>query len=137
MAAAVSTVMVSRPTRQVVVRSVAAATVYRATTADIATGARGSPVTDSITERAPVTARTVMGARRRKTSAAAARSMRRRLSGSGVRTPQVTPCAPRGTTNDPATMQARTPAAMAASRAQGWALRLQRARSRGRTVLTG
>ncbi|CAM5464654.1 hypothetical protein SVIOM74S_08795 [Streptomyces violarus] len=134
MAEPVSTVMVSRPTRQVVGRSVVEATVYRAMTADMATGARGSPVTDSMTETVPVRQRTVIGARRRKTRAAAPRAMRRRLRRSGVRRAQLTLSRWRGSTNDPATMQTRTPAARTASMARGCALAWHLTRWR---VLTG
>lgn len=63
----VSTVIVSTPTRQVVGRSVATATVNSAMTAAIETGARGSPVISSTRARAVVTPSTGSGASRRST----------------------------------------------------------------------
>ncbi|CAM5232584.1 hypothetical protein SALBM135S_00318 [Streptomyces alboniger] len=86
--------IVTRPIRQVVERSVVAATVNSAMTAHITTGARGSPVSSSVMAAAQVAARTVQGARRRKTRAQAPSVISRRLRTAGVWVPQVGPCSP-------------------------------------------
>ncbi|CAM5460275.1 hypothetical protein SAVIM40S_07639 [Streptomyces avidinii] len=57
----VSPAIVSSPIRQVVGRSVRAATVYRAITVHMATGARGSPVVSSSRDNPQVTASTTRG----------------------------------------------------------------------------
>lgn len=120
MATPVSPAMVSSPIRQVVGRSVRAATVYREITVHMATGARGSPVVSSSSESPQVTASTVRGRRRRNTRAAAPSSISSSENGSGVRVPKVGPCGPCGSANDPRTMETNTPNASTASVASGW-----------------
>lgn len=106
-------------------------------TADMTTGARGSPVMLSTTETQPVTTRTAIGWRRRKASAAAPAVIRARLSASGVRSPQLTLSGPCGSTKEPATMQTRTTTARTVSMAEGWAPKTQRALARVLTVFYG
>lgn len=84
-AATVSTSMVSRPTRQVVGRSVRDATVNRAMTTLSTTGAGGSVRRNATADSSPVTASTATGLRRRRTRAAAASTIRSTLNGPGGR----------------------------------------------------
>src|SRR5690606_26242480 len=70
-------------------------------------------------------------------SAAAPRVIRTRLSGSGVRSCQLTTSGPCGATKDPAIMHTRTPVAIPASSAKGCARRRHRARVRVLTALHG
>ncbi|OSY53806.1 hypothetical protein BG846_00503 [Streptomyces fradiae ATCC 10745 = DSM 40063] len=131
MAAAVRTAIVARPTRHVVGRSVREATVYRATTVLIATGACGSPAAKSETAAAPVQTRTRTGARRRATSAAAPTTMSTTLRGRGVRALKVGPVpSPCGSTKDPRTIAPSTAAASTASQASGCARSQSRQRVR-------
>lgn len=115
----VSPAIVRSPIRQVVGRSVREATVYRAITAHIATGARGSPVVSSSSDSPQVTASTARSRRRRSTSAAAPSSISSRENGSGVRVPKVGPCGPCGSAKDPTTMETNAPSASTASVASG------------------
>lgn len=120
MAATVSTRAVSRPTRQVVGRSVREATVNRATTVLITTGAGGSTSTSSAAESTPVAASTPMGRWRRCTRAAAASTISSTPPGAGARTPKVGPWPVLGSAKDAQTMPTSTAAARAPSNARGW-----------------
>lgn len=140
MAAPVRAVMVSSPTRQVVGRSVCAATVYSATTALIATGALGSLRISSSRDIAVVTQRTGRGARRRSARVPAASGISTRPRTVGVRVSQlVGPCLPAGpfgSSTEPTSIAARTATARALSVAVGWAIsqpRRRLTRSRGVT----
>lgn len=128
-AVTVSTTMVSRPTRQVVGRSVLAATVKSAMTELITTGAGGSISRNSRADSTPVTASTATGLRRRSTSAPAPSTIRTTLKGAGVRTPKTGPWPGSGSANDAQTMAASTETASAPSRAKGWPRSQRRART--------